>query len=468
MKDIKFGTDGWRAIIAKDFTTDNVARVSYAVSEYLIEKFDKPSIVIGYDCRFGGYLFTESAIKVFVSMGIKVIRSNGFVSTPMVSLGVVNHNADLGIVITASHNPPSYNGYKLKANFGGPLLPNEIHDVELRIPQHNTIDLDKIDLDNKQFESLITHVDLETEYCEHANCSFDIETIRKSGLKIAYDSMFGAGRNVIRNLLPEAIQIHDDNNPSFNGISPEPIYKNLLELSEYIKSNNIDIGLATDGDADRIGLINGKGEFIDSHHIILLLIHYLVKYRGWKGKVVVAFSCSVKIKKMCDFYNLDLEIVKIGFKHIAGKMMSEDILLGGEESGGIATKGHLPERDGIWMGLILFEFLAKSGKSIDELINEVYNIVGTFSFERLDLNIDEELKKLIILNCENNKYNSFGNYKVQSSEDLDGFKYFFDEDSWVMIRPSGTEPVLRIYAESYNKDKCLDILESTKKVLINN
>jgi phosphomannomutase len=230
-------------------------------------------------------------------------------------------------------------------------------------------------------------------------------------------------------------------------------------------AENIDCGLATDGDADRIGLFDSRGNFVDSHHIILLLIHYLFKYKGLRGKVCTAFSSTVKIKKLCDYYGLELETVKIGFKYIAAIMISEDVLLGGEESGGIAIKGHIPERDGIWMGLIIWEFMAKSGKSLDELIEEVYAITGPFSFERNDVHLPEQQKQDIIANCKARKYTSFGTNKVTDLQDLDGYKFFVNPDEWVMIRPSGTEPLLRIYAEGTTKERALELLKATRATI---
>ena len=300
MTQIKFGTDGWRAIIAKEFTTDNVARVSLAVADFLNENNKNPSVVIGHDCRFAGELFAETAAKVLATKGVKVLLAKDFVSTPMVSLGVVNYKASIGVVITASHNPPSYNGYKLKGDFGGPLLSDDIIDVENRIPNTNSVDIDTIKLDDLIESGMIKYIDLEDDYCKHAESNFDLDAIKNSGLKFAYDPMFGAGINVIARLLPDVLQIHNDINPGFHGQAPEPIHRNLLEFSELIRSKgNIDCGLATDGDADRIGLYNGRGEFIDSHHLILLLIHYMVKYKGIKGKVVTAFSCTVKVEQIC-------------------------------------------------------------------------------------------------------------------------------------------------------------------------
>ena len=466
MSDIKFGTDGWRALIAKDYTVDNVARVSIAVSNWLNNNYSNPSIVLGHDCRFGGKLFSETVAKVLTKYNIKVKMAEGFVSTPMVSLGVVKESANLGVVITASHNPPTYNGYKLKGDFGGPLLPDKISEVEKLIPEINNIDLDKINFQSLINDGRVEIIDLETIYCEHVKSNFDLDLINKSNMKFAYDAMYGAGMNVVKKLLPTTTLLHCEDNPGFKGVAPEPIYKNLHEFSELMKTNDaLCCGFATDGDADRIGLFSSNGSFVDSHHAILLLIHYLVKYKGLSGKVVTAFSCTDRIKVLCEHYNLDQETVKIGFKHIAGKMVSEDVLLGGEESGGIATKGHIPERDGIWMGLILFEFMAKSGKTIEELIAEVYEIVGEFSFERVDLHLTDELKEQVLENCKNGVYSSFGDYKVLRTENIDGYKYFFENDAWLLIRPSGTEPVLRTYAESSSSEKAFDILNSVKSVI---
>ena len=466
MTKIKFGTDGWRAIIAKEYTCDNVARVSIAVGDWLNENKKNPAVVIGHDCRFGGELFAETAAKVLASKGVIVKLAKGFVSTPMVSLGVVNEKASLGVVITASHNPPTYNGYKLKGDFGGPLLPNDITAVENRIPDANSVDYNAISMDDLVAEGKVVYVDLEDMYCKHVEASFDLDAINNSDMNFAYDAMFGSGMNAVKRLLPSATLLHCEDNPGFLGTAPEPIHRNLQEFSDLMKNNDLDCGLATDGDADRIGLYDSKGNFVDSHHIILLLIHYMVKYKGMSGKVVTAFSCSVKVEQICKNYGLEQETVQIGFKHIAGKMITEDVLLGGEESGGIATTGHIPERDGIWMGLILFEFMAKSGKSLEDLIAEVYAIVGPFAFERIDLHIDNDTKLRIIEDCKAGKFTQFGKYKVDRIDTTDGFKFFFDEDTWLMIRPSGTEPVLRTYAEASTQEKVFDILADCKATIL--
>ena len=463
---IKFGTDGWRAIIADDFTVENVARVSFATGEWLKKNYEKPSVVVGHDCRFAGELFMETAVKVFLSQGIHVRMSRGFVSTPMISLAAKQFGCQIGVILTASHNPPSYNGFKLKAYFGGPLAPWHVQEVEDIIPDECPINYNGVSIDGAIAAGQCEVIDMETRYVEHLEKNFDIAAIKNSGLNLAYDAMYGAGQNVLKRVLPETQFLHCDHNPSFRGQAPEPIAKNLKELENFLKEKgNLDCALATDGDADRIGLYNGKGEFIDSHHIILLLIHYLCKYKQMTGKVVIAFSVTPRVEQMCAYYGLEVQTTKIGFKEIATIMVEDDVLLGGEESGGIAVKGHIPERDGIWMGMIIWEFMAKSGKTLDQLIEEVYEIVGEFKFERNDLHITEELKQRIIANCKADNYKKFGTYAVSELKTIDGFKYFFDDQRWVMIRPSGTEPVLRTYAEAPTIEEVRRILKETEETI---
>lgn len=462
---IKFGTDGWRAIIAREFTVENVARVSIATGNWVKDNFDNPTIVVGHDCRFAGELFAETATKVFASQGIKVILAKGFVSTPMVSLGTVKNEASLGVVLTASHNPPSYNGYKLKGYFGGPLSPEHVQEVEDIIPDTSSVDL-SADIEDLVAAGLVEYQDLEKMYIDQVKESFDVEAIKNCGLNFAYDAMYGAGQNVLKKIFPDMTFLHCDYNPSFMGQAPEPIAKNLTEFSELIKEKgNIAAGLATDGDADRIGLFNSKGEFVDSHHILLLLANYLHKVKGLNGKVVVAASTTPRVERLAKMWGLEFDMVKIGFKYIAGQMVTEDVLVGGEESGGIAIKGHIPERDGIWMGLVIFEFMAKSGKTLEELVNEVYDLVGEFKYWRDDLHLKEEVKQEVIAKCKAGEYKSFGSYEIQDVITVDGFKYIFNDDEWMMIRPSGTEPVLRAYAESKTLDGAKAILKAAKEEL---
>lgn len=462
---IKFGTDGWRAIIADEYTVDNVKRVAEATALFM-KKHKMKKAVIGHDCRFGGQLFTAVTARVLGHFGIKCHVAEGFVSTPMISLGVVKLNADLGIVITASHNPPSYNGYKLKAAYGGPMIPSDIAEVETFIPDECSIaSLPELnDLVNRK---LFASVDLESMYLKHARKNFDLKLIKASAGKIAYDAMYGAGQNAVRKLLPRCIFLHCDNNPGMHGQAPEPIHRNLLLLSETIKNNpKITSGLATDGDADRIGMYDEEGNFVDSHHLLLILLLYLHKYKGMTGKVVFTFSVTDKLKKMAEKFGLPYEITKVGFKYIAEIMTTQDVLVGGEESGGLAVKGHIPERDGVWMGLLVFEFMARTGKTVKGLVQEVYDEVGAFAFERDDLHITESQKVTVVDHCKRRAYSAFGPYKIKGVEDLDGWKFIFGDEKWVMIRASGTEPVLRVYAQGPNLTECRAMLEATKATIL--
>jgi phosphomannomutase len=467
MDHIKFGTDGWRAIIAKEYTTENVARVAWATALWLLKNNTKPTVVVGHDCRFAGPMFAEVTTKVLTHHGIAVKLAKGFVSTPMVSLGVVKEKAQLGVVITASHNPPEYNGYKLKGYFGGPLQPDLVQEIEDIIPESTSFDWESIKMEDLEEQGLLSYIDLESMYVKHVEDNFDLAAIKNCGLKFAYDAMYGAGQNAMKRILPETTLMHCEDNPSFMGQAPEPIHKNLIPFSNMIKdAGNINCGLATDGDADRIGLYNSTGEFVDSHHIIMLLIKYLVEVKKYDGKVVAAFSVTPRLKKLCDYFGLTLQVTKIGFKYVSGIMITEDVLLGGEESGGIAIKGHIPERDGIWMGLVVWEYMAKSGKTLEQLISEVYEIVGDFAFNRNDLHLEESVKQDVIKKCKSGDFKSFGDYQVKNIETIDGFKFHFDNNEWVMIRPSGTEPVLRVYAESSTLDGANAILEATKATVL--
>ncbi len=465
MYTIKFGTDGWRDIIADTFTVENVRRVAKATSDWLNMQDLTKSVVIGYDCRFGGEMFAKESAMVFADNGIHVILSDGFVSTPMISLAANMKQVGLGIILTASHNPPSYNGFKIKANYGGPATPKTVSEIENLIPD---TPVEIAQTSDKYFFELIKKEDFEKIYLDHCKNNFNMEALESMSSHLLYDAMFGAGRRVVAKLLPDSNIIHGDENPGFLGRAPEPILKNLPEASKMLKENeNLTIGLATDGDADRIGFFDENGRFVDSHHLILLLIEYLVDHKNLFGKVVKSFSVSDKVGKLCELKGLETITTKIGFKYICEYMVEDDVLIGAEESGGIAIKGHIPERDGVWMGLVLMEYAAETGKTISQLIEDVYAKVGKFAVERYDLHINNNLKLNIVDNCKQNKYNSFGKYKIERVEDTDGYKFHLGNETWVMIRPSGTEPVLRVYAEAADSQAAIAILEATKAAILN-
>ncbi len=462
---IKFGTDGWRAIIAKEYTVYNVGRVSKGLADWLLPQHKNPVVVVGHDCRFGGKMFAEAAASVLCANGVKVLLADGFVSTPMISLGVLKMNAHQGVVITASHNPPSYNGYKLKGAHGGPSSPKDIAAVENCIPDE--VDMPEQSLAYWEEKGLLEYIALEEMYNNYLKDKFDFDALSKSPFKIAYDAMYGAGQNTVRKLLPGAVLVHCEDNPGFKGQAPEPLHKNLTELANMMATTpELKIGLATDGDADRIGLYDEDGHFVDAHNILLLLIHYLHKYKGMTGKVVIAFSVTDRVKRLCDHYGLEVEVTKIGFKYISEIMVHEDVLVGGEESGGIAVKGHIPERDGIYDGLALYEFMTTTGKTLKELCEEVYDIVGRFVYDRHDLRIDNDKKNAIITKAAEGGYTQFGKYTFSRTESIDGVKYHLDNGGWVMLRASGTEPLLRVYAEGNSTEETADILKDVKATIL--
>jgi phosphomannomutase len=463
---IKFGTDGWRAIIADDYTLENVLRVATGTALWMKQnKFKR--VVIGHDCRFGGQLFAEATARVMGANGIKVSLARGFVSTPMVSLGVVKTKSDLGVVITASHNPPSYNGYKLKSSFGGPAFPSSVSEVEALIPEEVAGINSLPALDAMEQGGLLKYVDLEKMYIQHVKKNFDLKTIKASGIKVAYDAMFGAGQRAMKQLLPKSVFLHCDYNPGMHGQAPEPIHRNLSLLSETIAKNpKIGLGIANDGDADRIGMYDEDGNFVDSHHILLLLLLYQYKYKGLRGDVVVTFSVTDKMRDMAKKFGLPCEVTKIGFKYIAEIMTQRDVLVGGEESGGLAVKGHIPERDGIWIGMMILEFMAVAGKSLKQLIQEVYAEVGAFASDRDDHHLTEAKKQEIVSNCKSGAYKKFGTYKVESIEDIDGWKFNLGKGEWVMMRASGTEPVLRVYAQSSDLAGARKILDAAAATIL--
>lgn len=451
--DIKFGTDGWRAIIGDAYTFANVERVAAATAKWLANSGkSEPSVVIGYDTRFEGNAFALTAARVLAGMGVRVHLAHEFTTTPAVSWATKALRCDAGVVITASHNPPAYNGYKLKASFGGPATPDQIAAVEKEIPRERPTGI-------PSEESLVSagkieRFDLNSRYLETIERLIDIDAIRASGLSIAYDAMFGSGQGMVTRLLSseQVLTLHHDHNPGFHGQAPEPIERNLAELSTSIRENNCDVGLATDGDGDRIGLYDETGAFVDAHRIMALLFKFLVEERKLRGDVVKSFAATDLLDKMGAAYGLKVETTKIGFKYIASRMVDGNVLVGGEESGGIAVAGHIPERDGIYAGLLMVEMMVKTGKPLSTLVAELMNTFGEHHAYRRDLRLAQEVKDRFMSRLESNGLDRVAGQKITSVDDLDGLKFRTENGGWVMIRPSGTEPVLRVYSEADSAD----------------
>lgn len=454
---VKFGTDGWRGIIADTYTFENVKRVSLATAKvFKNHPKIKNGIVVGYDTRFQSQQFAEAVAEVLANQNIKTFLTSTFVTTPTISLLSRDLNCALGVMITASHNPAIYNGYKLKDEFGGSMSPDEIAKIEEELKNikevNNTKSLAEL-IDTGKIE----YYDGSEYYYKYLQSKIDTEKIKNAGLKIIYDAMYGAGQNII-NRFVEIKQLHGDINPSFGKSAPEPVQKNLSEICNDIKTGNYNIGIVTDGDADRIAIIDEKGDFLDAQKTFALLLKYLYEKKKLTGKVVRGFSTSELIKKYCEKNNIELLTVPIGFKHISKIMIEDDVMIGAEESGGIGIKGHLPERDGIYNGMLYLELLAEFGKSISEMKKELDDEFGKYFYQRNDVHTTEEKKQNALKSCKAKKAgDEIGGKKIISIDDLDGFKFYFD-NGWIIVRASGTEPLLRIYCETTGTDQTNEIL----------
>ena len=461
MDKIKFGTDGWRGIIAKDFTLTNVAKVAYALARWLGNKYQNPSAVIGYDCRFGGEMFMEAIAKILASKNVRVYISENFVTSPMVSLGVLKLKTNCGVMITASHNAPEFNGIKLKGDFGGPMLDRDIRDVENLISSDYEFDLEMLNWNYLVEHGLIQYINLEAVYLKNIRDNFDIERLNKSKLRFAFDAMFGSAQNIFKKLLPGVKLFRCEVNPSFLGIPPEPLAKNLHLVEEHIwQYHDIDAAFAVDGDGDRLAFFDENGTYLDSHHVLLLVIYFLAEYKKLTGKVVVSFSTTNKVEILCARYGFEVVRTPIGFKEIAAIMLNDNILAGGEESGGITVGTYLPERDGIWIGLLIWNWLEESGKKLSELMDEVYTLTGSFAYERLDLDLNKNTRNKVLEQCKNHAFTEFGEFIVTSVASIDGYKFQLGDGQWAMIRASGTEPVIRIYAEAENRERVVSIINA--------
>lgn len=448
MTPIKFGTDGWRGLIADDFTFENVMKVALATANYFKRhKKIKNGIVVGYDARFLSREFAEATATVLANRGIKVILSDKISSTPMVSLLTTKLKAAGGVIITASHNPAKYNGFKIKGDFGGPAHPEMIEKVEKELKKVlKTRVVNKKTFGELQAKGLIKTMDFTSIYVEDLRKKLDLPLIEASGLKIAHDAMYGSGQGVMSELLPLRAEIRRSFNPSFGGVHPEPIPQNLKDLASVVVMKGCDIGIATDGDADRLGAMDENGAFVDSHRIFAILLKYLVTEKHLTGEIAKSLSVSSMITKMCEKYGLKLHETPVGFKYLCRLMTERDILIAAEESGGLGLRAHLPERDGIYVGLLLAEVMAARKRKLSELVEELMIEFGWHYFNRIDAHMTEKEKQKILAAYKKGP-KSVGGNPVRKMETRDGYKLFFDH-GWLLVRASGTEPLIRFYAES--------------------
>jgi phosphomannomutase len=479
---IHFGTDGWRAVISDSFTFHNLRMVAQAIADAVAsgswtngntpEGVDPQKTVVGFDTRFLSDRYAQEAARVLAANGFTVYLSTADAATPAISYTVRDLHAVAGIMITASHNAPRYNGVKLKSAYGGSSLPEQCRQVEVYLNDNeaqargpNLMDYE-LALKNKQ----IIRYNPIPAYNEHLRKLIDFDIIANNPPRVVVDSMFGAGRGVIRGILQgtgcEVHEIRGEMNPGFGGVHPEPIMRYLGALAGSIGTGMGSFGLATDGDADRIGAMDERGNFVDPHKIMALTLRYLVEKRGIQhGSVVRTVSTTRMIDRLAKRYGLTLHETPVGFNHIADYMLKEDVLIGGEESGGIAFTGHIPEGDGILMGLMVIEMVASYGVSLYELVQNLLKEVGPAFYERTDLRLRRPVAKSVMTQqLVNDAPAQIGGEKIQEVSTVDGVKYIMADDSWLLIRPSGTEPVLRVYAEGRTPEMVQALLAYGEKV----
>lgn len=473
---IHFGTDGWRAVISDTFTFSNLRMVAQAIADAVASDHwdksgnggqapDPKKIVVGFDTRFLSDRYAGEVTRVLSANGYTVLLTQADAPTPAISYAVKHHSAIAAVVITASHNAPRYNGVKLKAAFGGSALPEQCRRVEVYINdnEQRSRGPNLMDFRKAREMGLIQKFNPLPAYFDHLRTLIDTDVIADQPQRLVVDSMYGSGRGVIKAFLQgtgcEVAEIRGEMNPGFGGIHPEPIAKYLGPLVSAISSGMGNFGVCTDGDADRIGAMDGRGNFVDPHKIMALSLIYLVEKRGLTGSVVRTVSTTRMIDRLAKRYGLTLHETPVGFNHIADYMMKEDVLIGGEESGGISFKGHIPEGDGAAMGLLLIEMVAEAKKSLHEMVNDLLEDVGPAFYERSDLRLNRPVAKAEMTDLLTKQAPAeIGGEKVADVSARDGVKYILSDDSWLLIRPSGTEPVLRVYAEGRSQEMVKNLL----------
>ncbi len=463
---IHFGTDGWRAVISDTFTFHNLRMVSQAIADALasntwdftawrpLEPPHPRKVVVGFDTRFLSDRYAIEVARVLAANGFTVYLAQSDAPTPAISHAVRHRNAIAGVMITASHNAPRYNGVKLKAAYGGSASPEQCRRVEVYLNdnEERARGPNLMDFQQARDMGLIQRINPLPAYFEHLHSLIDFDRIADFPQRVVVDSMYGSGRGVIKSILQgtgcEVREIRNEMNPGFGGVHPEPIARYLGALAGAISTGMGDFGLATDGDADRIGAMDERGRFVDPHKIMALALRYLAEQRGLRGDVVRTVSTTRMVDRLAARYGLTVHETPVGFNHIADHMLQGDVLIGGEESGGISFKGHIPEGDGILMGLLLIEIVAATQTPLHELVNDLLQDVGPAFYERRDLRLRHPISKAeMVRRLQEEAPQAIGGERVVDVLTTDGVKYLLADDSWLLIRPSGTEPVLRIYAE---------------------
>ncbi len=458
MAQIKFGTDGWRAVIAEDFTFSNVDRVAQATADYWAANpvaGTEKLVVVGYDRRFLSDQFALRAAQIIKANGFEVILTNCPTPTPAVSFAVKHRNAIGGVMITASHNPPAFNGFKLKAYFGGSAEPTMCQAVESFLDKSPV--RKAAEIENKSV------LDVRPDHYRAVKAMVDFKLIAKSKLRFAHDPLFGVGAGCFTDLLEgttcKVTTLNAAHDPNFGGINPEPVVQNYVKTAAYLRKHPHDICLVTDGDADRVGGMDGRGNLLSTHQIICALLQHFVKNRRLKGRMVKALTTTSMVDKMCAAYGLPLIETGVGFKYVCAEMIKGNVILGAEESGGIGFPGHIPERDGILAGLMLLELLATEKISINKIVGKLEKEFGPHRYARIDTHFPLEKRAALMEFCKTNPPASLLKSPVVELKSYDGVKFISQDGSWLMLRGSGTEPILRIYAESKSDEAARKLLK---------
>ncbi len=468
---IKFGTDGWRGIIAEDFTFDNVRICAQAVAGYLKKAgLAGKGLVIGYDTRFASGDFARAAAEVVAGNGIKVYLCPRATPTPVVSYGVTVMKAGGAIVITASHNPAQWNGFKYKSEDGASAPTEVVARLEKNIAGIiRTGKIDRLPLEEARKQGLVEDTNLAPPYLKQIKNLVDLEELGGAGYRIVVDPMHGAGDGYFKMLLEETncrlVEIDEQPNPDFPGMKqPEPIAINLDRLSAKVREERADVGLASDGDADRIGVIDEKGNFLTQLEVFALLALYFLEVRGQRGAIVKTITTTSMLYRLGEMFSVPVFETPVGFKYVAPVMLKENALIGGEESGGYGFRGHIPERDSLLAGLYFLDLMARTGKTPSQLLDYLFSKVGPHYYNRLDIEFDREQRERITGRLRDSSPEAFDGVKVATKDTLDGFRFTLTDNSWLLIRFSGTEPLLRIYAESNSLARADRLLELGKNL----
>ncbi len=468
MTTIKFGSDGWRAIIADEFTFANVRACAQATARYFREAGDvSRGIVVGYDTRFASEEFASAVVEVLAANGVPVQLCDRAAPTPVIGFNIRRLNAGGGIVITSSHNPALYSGFKVRTEQASAAPPEVLSQIEALIPEALSGAVDRMPLEKAKGKGLVQTFDPREDYLRHLFELVESERLREEGLRVVVDPMHGAGAGYLRELLSggrtEVIEIRSERNPAFPGMhNPEPIARNLEATREALLQQHAQVALATDGDADRIGVMDDRGEFVDQLRVFALLAYYLLEVRGLRGPIVKSVTTTSMVHRLGELYGVPVYETGVGFKYLGPKMIETDALIAGEESGGFAFRRHLPERDGILSGLYILDLMARRGKGLPELLEEVFAKVGPHYYDRIDITMTPAERDRIAGLLPRLEPATIDGLRVTGYDRTDGLRFLLEGGAWALIRLSGTEPLMRIYTEVREGEQVRPVLEAVR------